>query len=198
MGTSIGAGEGPPFMTCSEFITRFSEYYDGTVPEEYIREAHAHLAGCASCRRYRHVVERGAQLLQALPAPAVRDDFQPRLQHRLYHVDQEVALRRHTASGATALAVAGISVLLTAVAWSPALRPSSPVVELAPIVVSRPPARAVRPALSFLDRGARTPFLDREAGLWDDAHTLLFEYSRLSQQYERRSPLQRTRLDEDR
>jgi hypothetical protein len=185
-------------MTCSEFVTRFSEYYDGTVPEEYVGAAHAHLAGCPSCRRYRHVVERGAQLLQALPTPAVRDDFRPRLQHRLYHVDQEAVLRRHTASGATALAVAGISVLLTAVAWSPTLRPSSPVVELPPIVVSRPPPGAVRPALNFPDRGVRMPFLDREVGLWDDAHTLLFEYSRLSQQYERRSPLQRTRLDEDR
>jgi hypothetical protein len=185
-------------MTCSEFVSRFSEYYDGTVAEEYIGEAHAHLAGCPSCRRYRHVVERGAQLLQVLDTPAVRDDFRPRLQHRLYHVDQEAALRRHTTSGATALAVAGISVLLTAVAWSPTMRPSSPVVELAPIVVSRPPPRAVRPALSFPDRGVPRQFLDRSAGLWDDAHTLLFEYSRLSQQYERRSPLQRTRLDEDR
>jgi anti-sigma factor RsiW len=102
-----------------------------------IQAADEHLASCAECRRYMHVIERGLELLHALPAPEVRDDFVPRLQHRIYHVDQERSLRWHTSSGTTALAMAGMAILLTAVAWSPVLRSSAPTVELEPIVVSR-------------------------------------------------------------
>jgi hypothetical protein len=131
----------------------------------------------------------------------MRDDFRPRLQHRLYHVDEEASLRRHASSGTTALAVAGIAVLLTAVAWSPSLRPSAPVVELAPIVVSSPPPRAVaRPLLRFTDLGFQTGRgqVKGSMDLWGDAHALLFQYSRLSQRYRQSAPLQRVSLDEDR
>jgi predicted anti-sigma-YlaC factor YlaD len=188
-------------MTCSEFVIRFSEYYDGTASGAYLREAEAHLTGCPSCREYRHVVERGVQLLQTLPTPTIRDDFRPRLQHRLYHVDQVVSLRRHTSSGTTALAVAVIAVLLTVVAWSPALRPSVPVVELAPIVVSGPPPLATFgpfPGFADLGLGAAVRSGRGTPGLWDDAHALLYQYSRLSQRYRRSAPLQRVSLDEDR
>ena len=132
-------------MTCTEFVEGFSEYYDGTAPEATIEEADAHLDVCASCRRYRHVMERGAELLRSLPTPEVTEDFAPRLQHRLYHVDQDTVLRSQTSSGTTALAIVGMALLLTAVAWSPALRATAPTVELAPIVVSRPPVAHAAP-----------------------------------------------------
>jgi hypothetical protein len=132
-----------------------------------------------------------------LPAPDVREDFVPRLQHRLYHVDEEVALRRDASSGTSALAVLGVALVLTAVAWSPTFRQGAPVVELAPIVVSRPPA-SVRPA-TFSALSTRRPFDGvTDAGLWGDAHAILFEYSRLARRYGQGSVFRQAGLQEDR
>lgn len=179
-------------MTCSEYVERFSEIYDGAASPQVARQADDHLASCPACRRYRRVFERGTQLLRSLPAPDVREDFVPRLQHRIYHVDQDEVLRRHTNSGATAFAVLGMAVLLVTVAWAPMLRPSAPVVELAPIVVNRPPAAVrARSVASFSAFAARPAGRTAEAGLWGDARTLLFEYSRLARRYGQRSSLGR-------
>ncbi len=185
-------------MTCTEFVDCFSGYYDGTAPEALILDAEEHLEGCATCRRYRHVMDRGAELLRALPEPEVVEDFAPRLQHRLYHVDQEAALRSHTNSGTTALALVGMAVLLAAAAWSPAFRSTVPTVELEPIVVSRPPHRAMlRSFTAFPTHFGQQPPVTN-AGLWDDASALLFRHSRLYQRYGSRSPLLRTGLEQDR
>ena len=142
-------------MTCSDFVTRFSEYFDGTAPEEFARQAEAHLAGCSSCRRYQRVFERGREVLAAMPAPELNEDFVPRLQHRLYMADHDAVLRRHTSSGTMGFAVLGIAVLLAGVAWSATLRATVPVVDLAPIVVSRPPVVLRIPAVNAypFDRG---------------------------------------------
>jgi len=184
-------------MTCSDFVERFSEIYDGIASQEVMRAAEHHLASCESCRRYRDVVERGGALLRSLPAPEVGEDFVPGLQHRLRHVDDEAALLRHTNSGATSLAVLGMAILLIVLAWAPTLRPSAPSVELAPIVVSDPPAAARfrRPA-SFSAFATRAAAATLQDDLWGDARTLLFQYSRLAQRYGQRPPIARTGLNQ--
>ncbi len=156
-----------------------------------------HVGQCSSCGRYRTVLEHGASLLKSLPEPQLREDFRPRLRHRLFHVDDERVLADHAASGTTAVTVLGIAVLLTAVVWSPVLRGGAPVVELEPIVVTRAPQRGpVRPASSappgsFSSKtppgsfSSRTP-PDLDGGLWDN--TLLYEYSPLSQRYQQGAP----------
>lgn len=136
-------------------------------------------------------------MLRSLPAPDIREDFVHRLQHRLYHVDEAAALDRHTSSGANALAVLGVAILLTAVAWSPALRPGSPVVELAPIVVSRPPVSRVRPVAFSALSTVRPALRASDSVLWNDAHTLLFEYSRLARRYGHASAVRQAGLQED-
>ncbi len=180
-------------MTCSDFVEHFSDIYDGVASDEVARAAELHLASCASCRRYRDVMERGAALLRALPAPEVGEDFVGGLRPRLRDVDDEAALRRHMNSGTTSLAVLGLAILLVVLAWAPTLRSSSPVVELAPIVVSDPPvaARWRRPA-AFSAFAVRTASTTLEADLWGDARTLLFQYSRLAQRYGQRPPTGRT------
>lgn len=184
-------------MTCSEYVEGFSEIYDGTASAEAVRQADEHVASCEACRRYNRVVARGAQILRALPGPEVNEDFVPRLQHRLYHVDESALLRRHTHSGTTALAVLGMAVLLVAVAWAPALRPGAPVVELAPIVVNAPPpGLRGRPVASFSAFAVRSAGSSLDTGLWGDARTLLFQYSRLAQRYGLRSPPGRTGLEQ--
>ena len=173
-------------MNCSEFLTRFTEDLDGPVSAEGASEMESHLRDCASCRRYRRVVEHGSTLLNTLPRPELREDFEPRLRHRLYHVDDERAVSA-AQSGAPAMTVLGIAILLTALAWAPALRGGGSDVQLEPIVVDRAPRRSapLRP-VAFSPPGtfsSKTPS-DLGDGLWDN--TLLYEYSALSQRYSQR------------
>lgn len=184
-------------MTCERFLEGFSEYRDGVATPAFREAAEAHLRSCPDCRHYTRVVERGLEVLRRQGPVEVPDDFRPRLRHRLYHVDDEAALHRHVTSASTGLSVLGIAVLLTALAWSPLLRPRAPVVELAPIVVSRPPA-PLRLQPAFMRAGDPGPVSRAsQADLWTDAHTLLYQYSALSQSSRQRA-LRRTGLNEDR
>ena len=131
-------------MDCSDFRDRFSDYFDGTAEPSFLGEADAHVASCESCRRYQDVMSRGAELLKGMPAVTVSEDFFPRLQHRIYHIEDEQALVHSAAAGsgttvATALAIA---VVLAVAAWAPALI-HAPRVALPPVVVSHPEPRLV-------------------------------------------------------
>jgi len=173
-------------MNCSDFVARITDYLDGSATREESEVLDAHLEACASCRRYKAVVEHGASLLRSLPQPELKEDFEPRLRHRIYHLDDLRHLSDHAASGTPALSVLGIALVLTAVAWAPTLRGDAPVVELDPIVVDRAPVRSparsgVRPSSGYV-RPASLMDLDRR--LWDN-RTILYEYSPLSQRYRR-------------
>ena len=175
-------------MKCTEFVEAFSDYHDGVASIDLTTRMDEHVEACARCRQYRRVMQEGVTVLRAAGPVAVPEDFEARLRHRLYHVDEEETLLSHANSGATAIAVLSIAVVLTAVAWSPLLRPGLPQVEMAPLVVSAPPARQefrARMAYPFSD-GARPAIQTAgSAGLFDDAHRLLFQYSQLSQRYSR-------------
>ncbi len=175
-------------MNCTEVVARFSEYVDGTASPTDAASIDRHLETCGTCRRYRNVLVHGTELLRHLPEPELGEDFEPRLQHRLFHVDDERVLQDHSASGASAMTVLGIALLLTAVAWSPTLFSGAPVVELAPIVVDQAPRRSpVRPAGSLPGVFSSKSEPDLNAPLWDGQ--LLYEYTPLSQRYERRARL---------
>ena len=173
-------------MNCSELIASFTDYIDGSAPLHEVRAMEAHLVDCDSCRRYKAVLEHGSSLLQSLPSAELREDFAPRLQHRLYHVQEERTLSDHVTSGAPAFTVLGIAVLLTVVAWAPTLRAPAPMVVLEPILVDRAPSR-----LQIAPAGLRVPRSEPQseeeeldADLWDDAR--LYEYSQLHRQYQTR------------
>jgi anti-sigma factor RsiW len=174
-------------MDCTTFVARFTDYLDGDVPLGVKTEMEEHLARCGSCRRYRNVVEHGRSVLMSLPVPELREDFGSRLEHRLLHVADERALPDEVASRAPAMAVLGVAVLLTAVAWSPVLFGGVPVVQLEPIVVDHAPVTL--PPLPFRNVSAPStagtdseglPELDRR--IWEDMR--LYEYSPLSRRYQ--------------
>lgn len=185
-------------MNCSDYVAALTDHLDGSALEEDVRGLEAHLESCAACRRYRAVVEKGAELLRALPEPELTEDFGPRLQHRLYNVDEEAALYG-AASATPAMTVVGMALLLTAIAWSPTLRQRAPEIVLEPIVVDQPPVELPVRAASAMPGGmSLRPVSDFERGLWDDAHNLLYEYSPLSQRYGHRGRVRRAEIDQDR
>ncbi|MDX1646146.1 MAG: zf-HC2 domain-containing protein [Longimicrobiales bacterium] len=178
-------------MNCSQVVAKFTDYLDGRASGQDVEAIRAHVASCSTCSRYERVLREGSGLLRSLPQPELREDFGPRLQHRLFHVDSERALRANGASGAPALTVLGIAVLIAAIAWSPLLFDDAPVVRLDPIVVDHAPTRAtVRPVAATppgtFSTKSRTDLME---GLW--ANTLLYDYSPLSQRYEQRARVRR-------
>jgi len=185
-------------MNCSDYVDALTDYLDGNVLEEDVHELEAHLESCTACNRYRAVVEKGAELLRALPEPELTEDFGPRLQHRLYHVDEETVLYG-AASATPAMTVVGMAFLLTAIAWSPTLWQGVPEVALEPIEVNRPFVELpVRSASAMPGRMPTRSASDFERGLWDDAHNLLYEYSPLSQRYRQRGRVRRALIDQER
>ena len=172
-------------MDCTSFVARFTDYLDGLLSPAEERAVEEHLGRCGSCMRYKNVVEHGRSVLLSLPVPELRADFGSRLEHRLLHVAEERDLPDDVASRAPALAVLGIAVLLTAIAWSPLLRGPDPVVQLQPIVVDHAPAPPRRSPAAFSalsNNGAedlRLPVLDSR--LWEDMR--LYEFSPLSRRY---------------
>jgi len=172
-------------MDCTTFVARFTDYLDGALSRQDSRAMEEHLAGCGACLRYKTVVEQGRSVLLSLPVPELAEDFSSRLEHRLFRA-AEVVPSDDVASRAPALAVLGIAMLLTVVAWAPLLLGGSPVVRMEPIVVDHAPvtprpipsALAGRPASS--DPAERLG--DADSRLWENL--LLYEYSPLSRRYQ--------------
>ena len=173
-------------MDCSEFLSRFSEFYDAPSGATERLEAEAHMAECVSCTRYQEVVSRSVALLHAMPRAELAESFRMRLQHRLFHLDDEASVARPGRGSATpAVTVLGMAILLTAVAWSPTIGDGVPEVDLPPIVVSTPPTSD---RVFELDAGGLVPVSSGSpassglfpGGLWSDAKNLLFEYSPMS------------------
>lgn len=180
-------------MTCSDFQDRFSDYFDGTAEPSFLGAADAHLAECMDCRRYHDVISQGSAILRSMPPVVVADDFFPRLQHRIYHLEDGPALSQAdmAGSGTTVATTVAIAVLIALAAWSPALvRP--PQVALAPIVVSQPGPRVVgvRPPLLWTGSAQATQSNFTSAvdwGLWDDPQ-LFVRYSPLAATSVRQGP----------
>jgi len=166
-------------MECNGFLERFSEFHDGEATDAGAFEQH--MAECAGCRRYADTVKRSLVLLRAVPGVVVGEDFHPRLQHRIYHIQEDLARRRGGVSF-TRLGVAFAATILVALAvWGPELVRETPQVALPPIVVSEPPSqRVAAPSATVRYRSIRLldPGLDGD-DLWTTR--ALYEYSALSQ-----------------
>jgi hypothetical protein len=124
-------------MRCHDFIEGYSEFRDGFVSDEGRSEYEHHLAECANCRRYDRVVDEGVMLYGELPGARASQDFFPRLQHRIYHLEDAARLTTRRAVGSAALvAVAGVGFL--AVTWMPFAMRMSVEVQLPPVAVEAP------------------------------------------------------------
>ena len=181
-------------MECSEFLSRFSDFYDAPPESPLRRQAEVHAEECEKCARYGRAVASGAALLKTLPRVELSESFRPTLEHRLFHLEDENMLAR-AAAGASAVPVltaVGLAVVIAIVAWAPKFTRATVQVDLAPIVVSSPlsgePAFILDPGI-FPPQG---PVLDLQKGLWSDPNALLFEYSSMRERYQTRGLLRQT------
>ncbi|MEE2668538.1 MAG: hypothetical protein VYD78_00905 [Gemmatimonadota bacterium] len=182
-------------MNCSEFLSRFSEFLDAPAEGTFPREAEAHLEECEKCTRYQAVVDRGVRMLQSMPRAEVPENFRPRLQHRLYHLD-DVWVGSGASGSAVSIATAlGMAILLTVIAWAPRALKRTPEVELPAIVVSGPPQ--IDGLFPTDPRGLQLPVsaLNLMGGLWSDPNSLLYEYSPMRERYRLNRVVRRTGLD---
>ena len=165
-------------MECKGFLERYSEFYDGEAADASAFEEHA--AACTGCRRYAESLKRSLSLLRVVPSVSVREDFHPRLQHRIYHLEEDRARRRHGASFTRLGAALAATVLVALAVWRPELVRETPQVALPPIVISQPPSvRATASSPSVRYRSIRLLNSDLKGDdLWSRA---LYEYSPLAQ-----------------
>ena len=180
-------------MECSEFLSRFSDFYDGSPDPRFRQLFEAHVEHCEKCARYERAVANGAALLRTLPRIEPSESFRPALEHRLFHLEDDNALLRAAGSSAVpVLTAVGVAILLAIIAWSPTLGRSTAQVALAPIIVSGPPAP--EPASPILTGGMAPlgPALKLTKELWSDPNALLYEYSPMRDRYRTESPLQQT------
>jgi len=164
-------------MDCANFIESYSEYRDGLLAEREEKRLREHADGCARCARYDRVISGGVGILQTLPRPEVSEDFLPRLQYRLFALEER---RRRLRAYARRATVAGVFVFagVGGLAVGTFLRPASPVHELPPIA-----AQAPRPApelpLLFRTGPLLTPRVGGQTASWQGADDLFIPYSPL-------------------
>jgi hypothetical protein len=137
-------------MNCTDFLHRYSDYDDSLLDEWELESFRRHLATCPSCARYDRVLRKGRMLARHHSAVTPREDFLPRLQHRLWQ--QRTQRRRLTTAvpGGPAAALAAVTVILTSL-WAVSLLDTvaSPEVvadPLAPVEVEL--VRSAEPAAS--------------------------------------------------
>jgi anti-sigma factor RsiW len=127
-------------VNCSDFLRDYSSYRDGLLGAERRAAFEAHVSECPSCDRYDRVVGDGVGQLQALRTVEPSHDFMPRLQHRLYHLEEERTWwSRRDASGASAGFVLLLAIAIGVTAWLPVTpKPKELVVELPPVAAAPP------------------------------------------------------------
>ena len=157
---------------CDRFIREYSDYRDGKLTSEQQAEFREHVAECPCCARYDRVLRKGSELLTALPDTLPADDFMPRLQHRLYNVDEGlIGDASHRFAGAAAL-VGVASVGLLALFWLPFAAIVPVEMQLEPVAVGAPPPADEVPNLfrtgPFVDvRRRAAGVLETGGAIWE-------------------------------
>ncbi len=126
---------------CSDFLEDYSAFRDGLLTAQRSADFDAHLADCASCTRYDRVIGGGVELVREIGVLEPSEDFMNRLQHRIYHVEEEMRASRHAASGTSVAFTLAIAAAIGAAAWAPAMRPQVPQMNL-PAVAANAPVRS--------------------------------------------------------
>ena len=98
-------------LSCSEVITRHTDYIDGLMTAVESERVRAHLETCRQCARYDRVIRRGVNLLKGQPALLPDADFLAELRGRIEHEDARRTMPISTTAAAT-LSVAAVIALV--------------------------------------------------------------------------------------
>jgi anti-sigma factor RsiW len=133
-------------VNCEVFLAEYSSLCDGLLSDEVAVEMEVHRDECESCARYDRVLRQGTELFRALPELEVSDDFGARLQHRIWHVEDEMAWERTQGSRGSVAATLSIAAMIAFAAWVPTARstPSLPTVAAGPPQLRERFERAIR------------------------------------------------------
>ena len=179
-------------MDCSEFLRRFSEFYDAPASASIRKIAEVHMDECERCANYEQVLSGGIKILRTIPRMDLPESFRFRLQHRLFHIEDGNGVTNGAISSvATALVIA---IIVMIIAWSPRALNDTPEVSIPAIIVSDPPkpeALLSNDVWRFL---VRAP-INLQDGLWSDLNSLLYEYSPMGERYRNSSVSRRTGID---
>jgi len=128
-------------LDCADFLDGYTDYRDGRLDDGTLATYQQHLVECASCARYDRVIRRGTRLLCELPELSPSDDFQTRLHHRIFHLEDERRRFGASASAVPTSYVLSIAALLMIAAWAPLARPRATVTTAArlPAVAAHAP-----------------------------------------------------------
>ncbi len=132
-------------MDCKTFLDGYSDYRDGLLDAAAYAEFDDHMAECASCARYDRVVAGGVQVLHELPELEVSEDFMERLQHRLWHAQDDRAAARARRARRAPRRAASVAVAAAASVAAVALVPGvydriAPTVTMLPSVAASTPS----------------------------------------------------------
>jgi hypothetical protein len=126
-------------VSCAEFLRDYSDFRDGYMGPAEGAEMEAHLAGCVTCSTYVELLDEGVGQLRSLPEIEPSYDFLPRLQHKLFHLEEDQAWRLQPEASATSVGfVITLVMLIASAAWLPLVRPKPPLVVLAPVAAVAP------------------------------------------------------------
>jgi hypothetical protein len=130
------------------------------------------------------VVRRGVRLLQEVPPIEPRHDFQDRLRHAVYSIEEERRRNKGAAGASGVMAVVAIAAVLAVLVWTPNFRVAEPTVELTPIVARQPASPPLFPLATSRPRVAPAPgALFAETDLWSGSNHLLYLHSDLGRRY---------------
>lgn len=168
-------------VDCSEFLEGYSDFRDGLLAPEREDACRDHVARCSACARYDRVVRSGAALARELPDLEPSHDFLARLQHRIFHLEEERTWFGRDSSSISVPFLALIAGVMVASAWFPLMR-ERPAVVLLPPVAAHAPHR-VEAVQQLFGPG---PFLVPQPVAFPQAvpavHTLFFRYTPIGSQ----------------
>lgn len=113
---AAGADEGG----CEQLRERHGDYLDGVLSAAGLAQVQSHLEECDACARYDRVLRRGVELARQLPVVKPAADFELRLQHRIYHLQDGDAFGQQRPLAGIGVA-ATLAIVIALIAWSPFL-----------------------------------------------------------------------------
>jgi hypothetical protein len=134
-------------VDCSRFLEEYSAFRDGELENDVRVDFEMHLELCPACARYDRVIRDGVELYRRCPGLTPSDDFLPRLQHRIFNVDEEMRGPGRTGSGTRTAVTLAIAASLAGLAWIPVLRDAPRTLELPAVAARAPLPPAPVPAL---------------------------------------------------